>query len=74
MEEPRIHSHITDELPDGHPLAHEQVDCKKCGVLVHAFNNECMQTWVETGNGPFCLRCFAVTHGTVLDDAVGLKA
>lgn len=74
MEEPRIHSHITDVLPDDHPLAHEQVECGKCGVLVHAFNNECMQTWVETGCGPFCLRCFAATRGEVLDDGDGLDA
>lgn len=57
--EPRIHSHITDELPDDHPLAFVAVECKRCNVLVH-IGNECMQTWVETGQGAYCLTCFAV--------------
>lgn len=26
--------------------------------MVHASNNECMQTWVETGEGAYCIRCF----------------
>ena len=56
-----MHSHITDELPSKHPLANEQVYCKSCGELVHAANNECMQTWVETGDGSFCVTCFADT-------------
>jgi hypothetical protein len=56
--EPLIHSHITDGLPDDHPMANEVVDCKMCGVMVHAFNNECMQTWVESGQGNYCLGCF----------------
>lgn len=65
--EPRIHSHILDVLPETHPLAHEQVACRLCGCLVHAFNNECMQTWVECDNGPFCLPCFnTVSFGGVL--------
>ena len=72
MEEPRIHSHITDVLPGEHALAYEQVQCLDCGRLVHAFNNECMQTWVETGRGAFCLKCFAATRGGVLDNADGL--
>jgi len=67
MEEPRIHSHITDALPDDHALAYEMVDCEKCGVMVHASNNECMQTWIETGRGAFCMRCFAATRGEVLE-------
>ena len=74
MQEPKIHSHITDVLPDGHPLANEQVEFCKCRVLVHAFNNECMQTWVETGRGAFCLRCFAATRGEVLENGDGLSA
>lgn len=74
MQEPKIHSHITDVLPDEHPLAHEQIRCVACEVLVHAFNNECMQTWVETGLGNYCLRCFASTRGEVLGDEDGLKA
>jgi len=57
--EPRIHSHIDDVLEKEHPLSEKQVHCKKCKVLVHAFNNECMQTWIETGSGNYCLKCFA---------------
>ncbi len=56
--EPVIHSHITDELASGHPLAHETVRCVSCDEVVHAENNECMQTWVETGRGPYCLPCW----------------
>lgn len=70
--EPLIHSHITDLLPANHPLAYKQVGCKACGALVHAFNNECMRTWVEAGHGNFCLQCFALT-GTVLRLDMGLK-
>lgn len=71
MREPVIHSHITDCLPEGHPLAYESVSCIVCGVLVHASNNECMQTWVETGCGSGCLKCFA-EGGEHLDDSFGL--
>ena len=58
MKEPIIHSHITYVLSDGHPLADETVNCIRCAEMVHAFNNECMQTWVETGEGNFCFACF----------------
>jgi len=57
--EPLIHSHITDCLPDDHPLARTNVHCVACSRLVHAFNNETMTTWVESGLGAFCLQCFA---------------
>ena len=73
MREPLIHSHITDELLDDHPLAFKTVDCEKCGVMVHASNNECMQTWVETGEGNYCLRCFAKLTGEVIEDIWALK-
>lgn len=46
-DEPLIHSHLDDELPMGHPWAYESVYCDKCKVMVHANNNECMQTWIE---------------------------
>jgi hypothetical protein len=73
QQEPVIHSHITDVLPDNHLQAFQNVCCGNCGVLVHAFNNECMQTWVETGRGAFCLRCFAMTNSYgVLDDGLAL--
>ena len=58
MREPEIHSHITDELPNNHKWAQEQLYCKICIVTIHAGNNECMQTWVETGNGNYCLKCW----------------
>lgn len=67
MNEPKIHSHITDRLPEGHPLAYERVVCKRCGGSVHMSNNECMQTWVETGVGGYCLRCFEVYAGPCVD-------
>ena len=56
--EPLIHSHITDELPDDHPLAQKSVYCSRCLVMLHAVNNECMQTWFETEYGNFCTKCF----------------
>ena len=56
--EPEIHSHITDLLPDEHPLAYKSVHCEICMDMLHAANNECMSTWVETGVGNFCLLCF----------------
>lgn len=56
--EPRIWSHITDALPDEHPLAFKTLYCKTCDAMVHCGNNECMQTWVETSNGPYCIECF----------------
>lgn len=61
--EPLIHSHITDVLPDDHPLATSNVYCSApyCGEMLHAFNNECMQTWIETENGNFCARHFKLT-------------
>ena len=58
LAEPQIHSHIEDGLPDSHALAFESVGCETCGAMLHAGNNECMQTWVETGLGPFCAKCF----------------
>lgn len=63
MNEPQIHSHITDGLPDAHPFAWRSVDCAICQALVHADNNECMQTWVESDWGIYCLTCFATMHG-----------
>jgi hypothetical protein len=77
LREPRIHSHITDCLPDDHPLAYSGVACRTCLALLHAANNECMQTWVETGRGTYCLACFVCEVGglectKVLDDEWGL--
>lgn len=55
--EPIIHSHKSDRLPAEHPLARKDVCCAKCKELVHAWNNECMQTWVEIEKIPFCMNC-----------------
>lgn len=63
--EPIIHSHITDLLDDNHPLADKHVYCQKCRELVHAINNECMQTWFETEYGNYCTSCFKLD--TVLE-------
>ena len=59
MSEPICHSHITDVLDDDHPLIYEMVYCETCNVMVHACNNECMQTWFEFRNKNFCGNCFA---------------
>ncbi len=60
MIEPIIHSNIEDGLPENHALAEVDVECSKCGVLVHCHNNECMQTWLETGRGNFCTACMPI--------------
>ena len=71
--DPNLHSHIEDVLDDAHPLAFKSVGCTGCGVMVHAFNNECMRTWVETGRGNFCIPCFAkIDDVNALDDEYGL--
>ncbi len=56
-DEPQIHSHLSDVLPDEHPLANEDVYCDECKVMLHAHNNECMQTWIEFEDGNFCTNC-----------------
>ena len=56
--EPLIHSCITDGLPDNHPWSGKHLYCTTCEVMIHAGNNECMQTWVETSDGNYCLPCF----------------
>lgn len=59
--EPLIHSHIADGLPLKHYLANKSVFCDTCNEIVHAYNNECMQTWLETDNGNFCTHCFKLS-------------
>jgi hypothetical protein len=66
--EPRIHSHVTDCLPERHPLAQTRVCCDCCDALVHLKSNSCMRTWVETGSGNFCLRCFVLAAGGTRPD------
>ena len=58
--EPLIHSHQKDCLESNHPLACKDVHCDGCGVMVHCANNECMQTWFETCNGNFCIKCMPI--------------
>lgn len=61
--EPLVHSHVTDVLPDDHPLAAVDVHCDRCSALVHSQINECMQTWVETGRGNYDVLCFVIAAG-----------
>jgi hypothetical protein len=61
--EPRIHSHVTDRLPERHPLARSRVHCDRCESLLHLPSNTCMRTWIETGEGNYCLRCFVLAAG-----------
>lgn len=76
-DEPVIHSHITDILGEGHPLAYENVYCAMkrehgCNEMLHCSNNECMTTWVEFGGLAVCGRAFALyvleKSDGVLDD------
>lgn len=72
MRDPVLWSHASDCLPDDHPLAWRGASCTGCGCLVHAANNECMQTWVETGKGAYCLACFASATQKVVEPEWGL--
>jgi hypothetical protein len=58
-DEPLIHSHHTDVLDKSHPWADKTVICGKCGTMVHAFNNECMTTWLEWDKRALCGECAA---------------
>lgn len=55
--EPIVHSHNTDCLDDDHEMLNKNVYCEKCNVIVHAFNNECMQTWIEYKGKALCSKC-----------------
>lgn len=72
MSEPRIHSHVTDRLPDDHPLADRRVYCDRCETLLHLQTNSCMRTWIETGCGNYCMRCFVVAAGGLAPDQTRL--
>ena len=61
--EPQLHSHVVDRLPNAHPLARTRVRCDRCESLLHLPSNSCMRTWVETGHGNFCVRCFVLAAG-----------
>ena len=60
QKEPLIHSHITGGLDEKHPLAYSCVSCKRCKDTVHTYSNKCMTSWVETGKGNFCFKCFMI--------------
>jgi hypothetical protein len=66
--EPQLHSHVLDRLPDGHPLAFTRVSCDRCDTPLHLQSNSCMRTWVESGRGNFCLRCFVLAAGGLSPD------
>ena len=72
MKEPLMHSHIEDGLPDNHPLDNEEVFCKDCNEMLHAANDECMRTWVETGFGNYCIKCFKKQSKYYLDSKFAL--
>ena len=64
-----MHTHITDGLPDGHSLRDQHVSCGKCGELVHAADNECMQTWFEFRGSILCSACLKGIPGLYAIDA-----
>lgn len=72
LREPVIHSHVTDVLPDEHPLAAQAVYCEVCQGILHCSPNECMTTWVETGVGNYCIECFVKLTNGVVEDEFGL--
>lgn len=72
--DPVLHSHITDVLPEKHPLAYKSVYCAKCRTMVHAGNNECMMTWIECGiSDNWCLSCFSEVTGNTVEDSFALN-
>lgn len=71
--EPVVHSHITDGLHPDEPLASMTIYCENCGTMVHAANNECMTTWIETGSGNYCLPCFVALTNGVVDPKYALR-
>jgi hypothetical protein len=70
--EPLLHSHVGDTLADDHPLARTRVYCDRCETLLHMQTNSCMRTWIETGQGNFCVRCFIVAAGGFATDEARL--
>lgn len=41
-------------------FSHDSIYCDSCNEMVHlgALRNKNQMTWVETGNGNFCMQCF----------------
>ncbi len=60
--EAQIHTDQIGGLEDEHPMANIEVRCIHCDQQVHAFNNECMTEWFETGIGAICFECFVIHH------------
>lgn len=66
--EPKIHSDISNSddysretipLPGEHPLFNEKIYCKTCVLQVYdGTYHDNDATWVETGAGNYCLKCF----------------
>jgi hypothetical protein len=67
-----VHSDVTDCLPDAHLLAFEDVYCDTCGAMLHALNNECMQTWVECERQNLCAGCYG-PHRSSFKRALALE-
>jgi hypothetical protein len=61
--DPVFHGRLSDGLPETHPLANETVSCVRCNRMVHAWNNEMMEPWVEFQWKALCWPCFHTTHG-----------
>jgi hypothetical protein len=55
--EPILHTDSVDVLPESHPWCELDVYCAKCNEMLHAGNNECMQSWVEYRGVALCARC-----------------
>lgn len=60
-------------------FSHDSVYCDRCSEMLHlgAVRNKNQKTWVETGKGNFCLKCFCneTNYGESLrdDDTWGLE-
>lgn len=48
-DEPKIHSHRGEKLPDDHWLATSKLNCAYCGELLYSEETGTRVTWVETG-------------------------
>jgi RNase P subunit RPR2 len=59
-----LHTALVDALPDDHPQAWTSLFCDACGVMVHAFNNEYMRSWVESPDHTrrWCLDCYTANE------------
>lgn len=58
-DDPILHTAMSDSLPSSHPWAESYVHCARCGVMIHANNNEMMRGWLEWRGVALCCRCAA---------------